>query len=490
MYQPTPLYRAEQVKHGEVLAAREAGLEMYQLMLSAGQAVFDLLLQEYGEKHKILVLCGGGNNGGDGYVVAKLAMQKGITVGVRALKSPDSLQGDALRAYQDYLDAGGTLDASGADMHDYEVIIDAMQGTGLTGGVRGDIADAIVRVNQANRPVIAVDVPSGLCSDTGAVLGDCVEAQHTVTFIGVKRGLVTGQARLYVGELHFSGLGVEQEFATGNQPDCFWDNPRLLSLLKPRNPCSHKGSLGKALLIGGDYGMGGAALIASRACLKAGAGLTACLTDERNIHAGLVASPEVMYAPWEEQFIESRLLWCRAIALGPGLGESELARELFKRVSAVSKPKVLDADGLSLLATQPNHDDNRIITPHPGEAAKLLGSSISQVESDRYQAVKELQTRYGGVVVLKGAGTIVCDGSQSYVCGAGNAGMATGGMGDALTGVLVALLAQGIEINLAARIGVMVHSHAADLNVSKFGTVGLSASDVVNTVRKVFMLSV
>ncbi|GAK87585.1 NAD(P)HX epimerase [Vibrio ponticus] len=316
------------------------------------------------------------------------------------------------------------------------------------------------------------------------MLGCCIKANVTVTFIGIKQGLVTGQARNHVGELVFAGLGVQQEFEQTETASASWEFPSIIAKLNQREACVHKGSLGKALVVGGDYGMGGAILIASRACLKAGAGLTACLTDERNISPGLVVSPEVMFAPWSTQRLIERLQWSSAVALGPGLGQSAHAEELFELVSRSSLPKVFDADALNLLTTKPSVDPNRIITPHPGEAARLLNCSINDVENNRYQAARDLSKKYGGVAILKGSGTVIDDGQHRYVCAAGNAGMATGGMGDALTGIIVALLAQGFTLSEAARMGVMLHSYAADLNVKQQGIVGLSAMDVVNTLRK------
>ncbi|OLQ93445.1 bifunctional ADP-dependent (S)-NAD(P)H-hydrate dehydratase/NAD(P)H-hydrate epimerase [Vibrio panuliri] len=483
MYRATPLYRAEQVKQGEVVAAKNVGIEMYQLMCSAGQCVFEHLIQRYGKQSKVLVLCGGGNNGGDGYVVAKLALESKIEVVVKALKEPSTLVGDAKQAYLDFVQAGGSVIDSDVVIEQFDVVVDALLGTGLNGEVRGEIAEQIMQVNASQVPVLAIDIPSGLCSNTGRALGQAIKATDTVSFIGIKQGLVTGQARRYSGTLHYAGLGVQLEFESQQEPSAYWDSPLLIEQLKSRDACAHKGSQGKALLIGGEQGLGGAILIAARACLKSGAGLTACLTSAENTFAGLVATPEVMFSTWQLTDVLQRLAWCDALALGPGLGQSEHAQQLLLTVIGITKPKVLDADALNLLSLQPNYDSQRIITPHPGEAARLLECSIMDVESNRYYAVERLQERYGGVVVLKGAGTLINDGKSTFVCGAGNSGMATGGMGDALTGVLVSLLAQGIELSLAARIGVMLHSYAADQNVEKYGLIGLTASDVIESLR-------
>ncbi|EGU42671.1 hypothetical protein VII00023_05177 [Vibrio ichthyoenteri ATCC 700023] len=454
-------------------------------MLAAGNEVFKLLMNHYGKQARLLILCGGGNNGGDGYVVAKLALEQGMSVTVKAVKQPGLLQGDAFTAYQDFVAVGGEIQSGEAlEIKGFDVVVDALLGIGVRGAVRAEVAKVIEAVNQSLLPVVAVDLPSGLCSDTGRVLGVCIQAKHTVTFIGIKQGLVTGQARRYVGVLHYASLGIKPEFDQVQSAQAHLDSPSIIKQIASRDPCAHKGLQGKALLVGGDYGLGGAILIATRACLKSGAGLTACLTEQRNISVGLVTSPEAMFANWKLHALEQRLTWCDAIALGPGLGQGEHALQLFSRTSRSNKVKVLDADALKLLARESNIDNSRIITPHPGEAAELLACTIAEIESDRYRASRALQTQYGGVVVLKGAGTIVTDSDCHYVCRAGNAGMATGGMGDALSGILVALLARGIEITMAARLGVMLHSHAADLNVSAHGMCGLTASDVVDTLRE------
>lgn len=516
---PSQLYRSQQVKCGEVKVARAVGIDMYQLMLAAGKAVYDCVLQHYGNQAKLWVLCGGGNNGGDGYVVAKLALQQGGDVRVTAMSEPAKLSGDAKRAYEDFIAVGGkTIPFDMAQVSDCDVVVDALLGTGLSGDVRPEIATVITAINRSHIPVVAVDVPSGLCSNSGGVLGNSIKAAHTITFIGIKQGLVTGKARSYVGQLHYSPLVISakniatyselsSQSATVNigelfqnieTPSAMLDFPVILQRLKTREPSAHKGTHGKALLIGGGTGLGGAILLATKACLRAGAGLTACLTESQHLNAGLISSPEAIFAEWTMQQVKYRLSWCDVIAFGPGLGcfqggaaqQQELqpdastwAVKLAAMVAQSDKAKVLDADALTLLALNPNIDENRIITPHPGEAARLLNTSVAEIESDRYRAVYNLQAIYGGVVVLKGAGTLICDGNKTYVCSTGNPGMACGGMGDALTGIIVALLAQRLGIMTAARVGVMLHSYAADLNAEANGPCGLLASDVINDLR-------
>ncbi|MDA0150113.1 NAD(P)H-hydrate dehydratase [Vibrio sp. LaRot3] len=485
MTHSSDLYTAEQVRNGEKLAADAVNVTMFELMERAGRAAFEVIVNHYPMPTRIVVICGGGNNGGDGYIVAKLAIQSGYQTDVWAIKSSKSLKGDARQAFEDFIAAGGQVSNPNlARLREPQplLIVDALLGTGFQGELREEFQQIIQAINQSHADVLAVDVPSGLCSDTGAVSSCAVRANHTVTFIGTKQGLVTGQARDYVGELHFKGLGIEQAFRRLVEPSAqiIVQLPRF-----HRKESSHKGHHGRALLIGGGKGLGGAILLASKACLKSGAGLTACLTEPSNVTAGIMGSPEVMYSTWEEANTIERLSWCDAIALGPGLGFSDEAKKLFQNVVTSRKSKVLDADALTMLAERPNYDNSRIITPHPGEAARLLNCGNTEIEADRYSAVVKLQRQYGGVVVLKGAGTLVADENRVFVCGAGNAGMATGGMGDVLTGVIVAFLAQGLPLIDAAKSGVLAHSLAADADVAQRGMIGLSASDVIGSLRAV-----
>ena len=482
---PTTFYTAQQVKQGEVQAAKARGLEMFSLMERAGQGVFTIALAQYPSSQHWLVCCGGGNNGGDGYIAARLAKAMGHQVTVWQVGNPEKLKGDALTAYYHWLDQGG--DVYPIDDHvprDVDLIIDGLLGTGLSGPVREPISDLIDTINNSGKPVVAIDIPSGLSSNTGSVLGKAIKAQHTISFIGLKQGLVTGQARNYVGKLHFAGLGVSENFDEQNTPTLKAIEPRFIrQCLKPRQPCAHKGHHGKAVLIGGNRGMGGAMMLCAQACTRIGSGLTGALVHSDNMTAMLTVAPEVMTGSWEVENLKQRTEWCNVIGLGPGLGRGKDGRAIFEQVQSIDKPKVLDADALFFLAENPNHDDKRIITPHPAEAARLLGASVELVETDRFKAIHSLHEKYGGVIVLKGAGTLIYDGSQTYVCLAGNPGMATGGMGDVLTGIITALLAQGVPLCEAARAGGLVHSQAADKDAELKGERGLLASDLLPHLR-------
>ncbi|MEJ2766940.1 NAD(P)H-hydrate dehydratase [Photobacterium sp. MCCC 1A19761] len=484
---PQLLYRAEQVRKGELRAAQAMQLEMYQLMRRAGEAVFSVLSQRYPTCRSVLICCGGGNNGGDGYVVARLARAAGISVRLWQLGDAARLTGDAARARDDWLAAGGQITSAQSQVpDDVEVIVDALLGTGLTGPVREDCGQLIGLLNQAARPIIAVDVPSGLCADTGAVLGTAIQAEATVTFIGCKQGLCTGQASQHCGQRYFAGLGVEYTFASETEPAAYRvDHQSVLHALPPRRRTAHKGDHGRVLCVGGDLGMPGAIRLAAEACVRSGAGLTAVITQSDNVLSIVTARPEIMVQGWHDKAheIRQRRDWADVIVIGPGLGQSDWSKALLFHFEDTEKKMVVDADGLNLLALSPDYKNNRIITPHPGEAARLLGWSVARVEADRFTAARQLQQQFGGVVVLKGAGTLIDDGRQCWICTAGNPGMATGGMGDVLSGIIGALAAQGMSLSEAARTGVWIHSTAADL-CARDGERGMLASDLFPYLRQ------
>ncbi|CAM2856824.1 Bifunctional NAD(P)H-hydrate repair enzyme [Vibrio neptunius] len=484
---PIPLYSGEQVKSGEATAAKSKSVTMYELMTRAGQSVFEVVRSQYSNCHSLLIVCGGGNNGGDGYVVGKLAIEAGIDVTLWQCVESSRLKGDALQAYLDFISVGGRTELPSLDsVLDYTCILDALLGTGVIGNVRAEAFAIIEMLNQADVPVVSVDIPSGLCSNTGQVLGTCVQAEHTVSFIGLKQGLFTGRARDYTGKVHFAGLGVDDVFKQQNAPSSLLLNSIVdFAPVIARSRSAHKGSHGKAVIIGGNQGLGGAAILSALACQRAGAGLTALLTHPENTQPALVSCPEVMISSWLDSEVSDFRLnqWCDCFAIGPGLGMDVNVTKMFKALSFSTLPKVYDADALNLLAQNENYDAKRIITPHPGEASRLLKCSVEEIESDRFSAAEALYKKYGGVVVLKGAGTLIFDGKETYICNAGNPGMATGGMGDILTGVIVGLLVQGESLVNAAVRGVMIHSLAADRDAEINGERGLCARDLLPHIR-------
>jgi hydroxyethylthiazole kinase-like uncharacterized protein yjeF len=481
---PKELYRAAEVRAMDRHAIDTLGIPGIELMRRAGRAAFEAVRERWPEARTLSVICGAGNNGGDGYVVARLAHEAGWDVRAYPVAPPERLQGDALTAYQDYRAAGGpTLDFVPADFEGAEILADGLLGTGLDREVDGLYAEVIQAVNRFPGKVLALDIPSGLHADTGAALGTAVKADLTVSFIGLKRGLFTGEGLEYAGAVVFADLGTPPEVQSCAKPSALL-LPPFERGLPPRPRFAHKGHFGHVLVVGGDHGFSGAARMAAEAAARIGAGLVSVAT--RPSHAGLlnVGRPELMCRGVENPAeLQPLLEQATAVAIGPGLGRSDWARGLLAAVSATGLPLVVDADGLNLLAASPGRRDNRVITPHPGEAARLLGVSSADVQKDRYAAVNELQRRYGGVAVLKGSGTLVAGpNGLPRVCAAGNPGMASGGMGDVLTGVVAGLLAQRLDPDEAAVLGVRLHAAAGDA-AARAGERGLLAGDLMDPLR-------
>lgn len=490
------LYTAEQVRELDRFAIRNHGIPGYELMQRAGRGAFihlQGLLASAGEvdgntSRRVLVVCGGGNNAGDGYVIAALAKTKGYAVDVVGLVSPDKLQGDALQAAQAWCNLGGQVRTiEQVDIDGYNVIVDAILGIGLQRPVEGVFRDMIELINQVARPVLAVDIPSGLNADTGQPLEVAVKADATVTFIGLKQGLFTGRAAEYTGTVYCETLDVPAGVFDTQAPSAELITEDEVRVMLPRRPrYAHKGDYGHVLIIGGDMGMAGAVHMAASAALRTGAGLVSVAT--RPAHAASLVSrcPELMCHGVEApEDLEPLLKKATVIAIGPGLGRTGWARGLLARVLDSRHPLVVDADGLNLLAEEPVARGNWILTPHPGEAARLLGTHATAVQNDRFAAIRALAGRYAGTVVLKGAGTLVAATEERPVgvCALGNPGMASGGMGDVLTGIIAGLLAQTGDLTAAARAGVWLHARAADCAAEQ-GERGMLATDVLPFIRQ------
>lgn len=485
---PKALYSTEQSKRLDSLATQKYGLLAFDLMRKAGLATYNTLKKKWPLSRKIVVICGGGNNGGDGFVVAKLAHAEKLEVQVLTVSEPERLSGIARLAYDEMQKAGLESQPFTPElMAPADVVVDAIFGTGLDRVVTGLAASAIKSINQNPAFVLSIDVPSGLSADTGDVLGVAVQADVTVTFIGLKQGLFTGFGPDLVGELVFDGLSVPPDLYNEVLPSA-----EILTLeneikkLSPRKKNSNKGSFGRVLIGGGDHGMTGAVQLAGEAALRSGAGLVKIATRRDLAPLLNLRRPELMcFGEETSAGIEVLLSGSTVAALGPGLGRSAWAAKFFEKFIESSLPLVVDADGLNLLAEQPVMRGNWILTPHPGEAARLLQATVADVQANRFAAVTELQKCYGGVAILKGCGTLICDEAQGPVaiCPYGNPGMATAGMGDVLTGVIVGLLAQGLSFADAARLGVCLHAKAGDLAADQDGAVGMMASDLFMPIR-------
>ncbi|WP_250654994.1 NAD(P)H-hydrate dehydratase [Alkalimarinus coralli] len=496
---PTGLYTAKQVRELDKLAIDRVPIEGFALMKKAGRAAFRRLLRHWPEAGSLSVFCGGGNNGGDGLVIAGLAAQKGITVKLVLLAEASSLKGEAASAWQ-WLQQRNEFQSIDIETWplsaelECDVIVDCLLGTGLTGKVRNKYAEAIDAINASGKPVFAVDIPSGLCSDTGRVLGSAVKAQRTITFIGLKQGLLTADAPDYVGGLEFDALDVPEAVFNEIEPGCLradWKN--FKTQLPRRNRNAHKGVYGRVLVVGGDYGMAGAALMAAEAVARAGAGLVYVATRPEHVAPFVARCPELMVRGIEEpQVLESLLENIDVIVIGPGLGQGAWGQQLFQLAMKKNKSMVIDADGLNILAAlNITPRDNWILTPHPGEAARLLACSVNCIEKDRFRSVVDLQKKYGGSCILKGTGTLLAinqyktelSDTTVWLANTGNPGMASGGMGDVLSGIIGGLLAQkGIDLSIVAPAAVTLHGEAANLASVSMGEYSLLASDVLNAI--------
>jgi hydroxyethylthiazole kinase-like uncharacterized protein yjeF len=482
------LYTAAETRaiDAAIIAAGTPGIV---LMKRAARAALETLLMHWPEPACITVFCGGGNNGGDGYLLAALAKDKGIATQIIALIAPENLNGDAAIASEYAESTGVTITdwQPGVEMPTAGILVDALLGTGAIGAPRDGFAAAVTAINDSGLPVLAIDIPSGLDADTGCAEGAVVEADVTVTFVALKRGLFTADAPDVTGMIEYASL--DASFLV-EESDCLLLDPDVLRGLLPRRQrTAHKGHFGHLMVIGGDKGMGGAVAMAAEASARSGTGLTSVATQPVHVAAILARRPEIMVnGVVSGQELEPLLARPDLLVVGPGLGRSAWSEQMLQQATLCGLPLVLDADALNILAAgrvvrEPRRD-NWILTPHPAEAARLLGISTADVQRDRFTAVRALQNRYGGVIVLKGAGTLVCgpDGSIG-LCTGGNPGMASGGMGDILAGIIGSLLAQGLESVDAARLGVCLHANAADSVAAEHGERGMLASDLISRLQ-------
>ncbi len=483
---PHSIWHEDDLRHAEKEAADSLGITLYELMQRAGEAAFNVARTAYPESSHWLILCGHGNNGGDGYVVARLAVAAGIHVTLLALESDKPLPEEASAAREAWLNAGGVIHATDIVWpEEIDVIIDGLLGTGLRSAPRDPVATLIARANAHSAPVVALDIPSGLMAQTGTTPGAVIQAAHTVAFIALKPGLLTGKARDVTGTLHHNALGLESWLAGQETHVSRVDASLLAQWLPPRRPTSHKGDHGRLVIIGGDHGTAGAIRMTGEAALRCGAGLVRVLTRIENSAPIITARPELMVHELTPQSLEESLEWADVVVIGPGLGQQAWGKQALQKVENFRKPMLWDADALNLLAINPDKRHNRILTPHPGEAARLLNCSVAEIESDRLLSARRLVKRYGGVAVLKGAGTVVASDEALGIVDAGNAGMASGGMGDVLSGIIGALLGQKLPLYDAACAGCVAHGVAADKLAARYGTRGMLATDLFCTLRRV-----
>tara|TARA_R110002073_G_scaffold71410_6_gene175406 strand:+ start:4991 stop:6556 length:1566 start_codon:yes stop_codon:yes gene_type:complete len=480
---PDVLYLAEQVRELDRILIEERGIPGLTLMRRAALACVAELLAEWPEPRRIRVYCGSGNNAADGYIVAGILAEKGIATDVILVGDVAKLSADGRAALKFCKQSGAKILDSDQGCTTATVIVDALLGTGFKGGLRAAYKSTIDSINSSDIPVLAVDVPSGLDVDTGAVPEVAVIADLTVTFIAYKRGLFTGQGVDVTGKLKFAALGATPKPVPPGEQVRVLNLAKLLEDIPTRPKNAHKFQFGHVLIVGGDLGMGGAPLMSALAAMRLGAGLVSLATRPEHASILMAHQPELMIrgvsSPNE---LKPLLLQADIVVLGPGLGRDKWGQMLYSEVMATDLPLVVDADGLNLLASKPVKRGNWVLTPHPGEAARLL--DIDSVGQDRFKAAKELQDQYGGVVVLKGAGSIVVANAEITLCPYGNPGMSTAGMGDVLCGAIGGLWAQLPDALQAVKLGVSLHSAAGDRCAARAGQRGILATDIIPVMRE------
>ncbi|WP_444815836.1 NAD(P)H-hydrate dehydratase [Stutzerimonas frequens] len=483
---PVALYNAAQVRELDTRLIA-AGTSGFDLMQRAAHAAWRALRRRWPDTGAVTVLAGRGNNAGDGYLVAALAKRAGWQVRVLAVGDPQALQGDAALACAEARDCGVSIEPWRAEAPLQGVLVDALLGTGLSGAVREPYASAIAAINASGLPVLAIDLPSGLCANTGQVLGRAVRADLSVTFIGLKLGLFTADGPDRIGALVFDDLQADPGIVAQVASEAVRLDHGSLARVVPRSPTAHKGSFGQVLVIGGDLGTGGAALLSAEAALRCGAGMVTLATRPEHVGASLVRRPEVMCSGVESTYSLTALLErADVLVVGPGLGQAPWGRSLISAAAQREQPQVWDADALNLLASGAVElPPGCLITPHPGEAARLLQCSVGEVQADRPAAARALAQRYGCVALLKGAGTLIAapDGRLA-LCDRGHPAMASAGLGDVLAGLLGALLAQQLAPFEAACLGAWLHATAGE-RLGLLGR-GLAASDLIPVIRQLF----
>lgn len=482
---PHQLFTCEQIRKAELDLVKAKSVSLFDLVERAAQSACEALLK-IRQPGCVLVLAGSGNNGSDALMMAAFLHEHGYPCRVMRLESR-RYSDENQEAYERLTGLGiqvETLDcaALAKAVSEYDTLVDGLLGTGVSGEPRSGITRLIELINQADNFVFSLDIPSGINGDTGRAIGCVVKADATICFGAVKQGLLTSDARDACGDIYFGEIGLSPVLP---KPVAFWRNGQeLKQMLKPRSQNSHKGTHGKVCVVGGDQGMAGAVRMAGEACLRAGAGLVTVISRPEHLPLVSIPRPELMFQGCELADMETyeKLGWADVIVLGPGLGTRDWGYNLFKAVALCDKPALVDADGLNLLAIYPDKSAIRVITPHPAEAARLLGCQTEEIEADRFTAIRALQAKYGGVVVLKGAGSLIYDGETLVVAPVGNPGLASGGCGDVLSGIIGALMAQGLDFQSAAVAGVIIHGDAADL-AARYGERGMLASDLMDGIR-------
>lgn len=487
------LVTAAQMKQCDDYTIHEIGIPSMVLMERAALAVTEEMERSGLDLSSVLVVCGSGNNGGDGFAVARLLDERGIRVTVAFAGRETSLTAET-RLQKNICEKCGIKPCSNYREEEYTVIVDALLGIGLSRPVEGSSRELIEWINRQDAARVAVDIPSGVSADDGKILGTAVKADLTVTFAYRKLGQILYPGTLYCGRVVRRDIGITADGLKSRTAACTYGEEDL-TRMTPRKPYSHKGTYGRVLLIAGSKGMGGAAILAARAACRSGCGLVRVFTEECNRTLLQSCVPEALLTTWEQEEelpdrLKEALEWCDVVGIGPGLGQGEIQMQMLKQVlDQYAGPLVIDADGLNLLAQNMALLERTrakvVLTPHIGEMARLTGLNSQKILEDLCGTAREMAGHHHLVCVLKDARTVVTDGTRMYVNTSGNSGMASGGSGDVLTGLLGGLLAQGMSVFEASALGVYIHGLAGDLAAEEKGSYGMTAGDTAACIGEV-----
>ena len=514
------LVTAAEMREMDRKTIEDFGLPGQVLMENAGRKAIDMFMAEFPEIHskKICILAGRGNNGGDALVMARYLLNKAKEVTTFVLSARDKIKGDALTnlilletlcrekggEHLFFIPEAETFEKFRSSIRHHDLFVDGVLGTGLNTPVRDFFKEVITTVNETHRPIFSLDIPSGLDADTGMPLGTCINARATATFGFAKAGHFLGNARAFTGHLEVMDIGIPDYIAASCPPRLQLLQPSTIApLFPPRDIHGHKGTWGHVMIIAGSRGKSGAAILAANAAVAAGTGLvTLGVPDAINdtVETGTIEAMTAPLADGGKGYLTDKALDTievltrntSALALGPGLGTHEDTRKLVTALIEKSDlPLILDADALNCIAPDPcllrKRKAPTILTPHPGEMARLTGRSVQEIQADRLGTAREFAAAYQVILVLKGAGTITAlpDGN-AFFCPTGNPGMASGGMGDVLTGIIAGLAAQGVCPEDAARAATFLHGACGDLLARKKGPWGVPASEMVNVLPEIF----
>ncbi len=476
------LYTPESVYLLDRAAVVEDGYSEVELMQRAGERVWRETIGRWPQLSRITVFVGSGNNGGDGFVVALCARRQGVEVQL-LVQGDLARQSQTARHYRELWEqGGGEFESWQGQTIEGDVIVDGLLGIGLQRELDSHWQELVMRINQCPQPRVAIDIPSGLNGQSGRPQPVAVEAQLTVTFIGAKTGQFLADGVDYCGELLFDDLGVSARVHAG--VTAALEVIESCQLPAPRKRNSHKNDYGNLLIIGGDQGMSGAVALAALAALRTGAGLVTALVHPE-CRANLAAFPEIMVLGWDA--LEAKLAEASVVVVGPGLGRGAQAQDCLRLLARATQPMVVDAGALEPGFLHSLASEQCVITPHPGEAAVLLGTSSAEIQENRLRACERLVETFAATTVLKGSGTLIAQVEEpvAAINTRGHAGMASAGMGDVLSGIVAALMGQGLAPFAAARSAVYIHALSAECYSADRDPTGLIASDVIEHIPTV-----